>query len=126
MRLLLDTHFVVWAMAASGRPRHARRMMVELRHDRSISVASIWEIALKLARGKLVLGRPLIEAVEELTIAGARLLPLTLEHAAHMLSDAPPTSDPFDRMLLAQCDVEGMRLLTVDGALAGHRLAARA
>ena len=100
--------------------------MGELRQERSISVISVWEIALKLARGKLLLDRPLVDAVEELTAAGARLLPVTLEHAAHTLPDPPPTNDPFDRMLLAQCDVEGMRLLTVDGALAGHRLAARA
>ena len=126
MTLLLDTHFVIWAVSFDVPSRKARMMTPDASQAKCVSVVSVWEIAIKIAHGKLVQHRPLDEAVGDLLDAGARLLPVTLAHAAHVLPDPPVTRDPFDRMLLAQCDVEGMRLLTVDRALAEHRLAARA
>ena len=126
MILLLDTHFVIWLLGIDDPPKDARKAMGNIGGSRAVSIASIWEIGIKLALGKLTFDRPLAAAVDDLSASGARLLPVTLAHAAHVLPDPPVTRDPFDRMLLAQCDVEGMRLLTVDRALAEHRLAARA
>lgn len=90
-----------------------------------VSAASVWEAALKQRLGKLVLSGGPESLIEGLVARGAEILPISIAHAAHMLPDPPPTRDPFDRMLLAQCDVEGLRLLTADRALVEHRLSFR-
>ncbi len=86
----------------------------------AVSVVSIWEIAIKQELGKLPRAlRP--DTIAPLMRAqGAVVLDVTESHAAHLLYPLPPTRDPFDRLLLAQAQIEGMRFVTVDRALADH------
>jgi PIN domain nuclease of toxin-antitoxin system len=125
MSLLLDTHILL-AIArgdtAGKYPQFSRALSGE-KHRWFGSVASLWEIAIKLRIGKLELGMEISEFEQYLGRQGVTWLSINPAHAAALVLPEPDTNDPFDRMLLAQCKVEGLQLLTVDRALAAHPLA---
>lgn len=79
---------------------------------------SVWEIAIKSALRKLTLSRPLRELDKAITDAGFAMLNITVQHAAAVPEIKLAQSDLFDRLLLAQCEVETLRLMTADAALA--------
>ena len=117
MRVLLDTHLLLWALADPARlPAEARRLID--RADVYVSAASIWEISIKAALGKLSADpREVVAALEP---AGFLPLPISVEHAARVASLPPLHRDPFDRLLVAQALAEPMRLLTTDATLAAY------
>lgn len=90
------------------------------------SVASLWEIAIKFRLGKLALKAPLAELPSLVEGVGLILLRIEASHVLANVDPVPATRDPFDRLLLAQCAVEGLRLVTTDRALKGHPLSWRA
>jgi len=90
-----------------------------------VSVASLWEIAIKTRLGKLNPGVPLSEMRDILEDGKLTILPIDVAHVIATIEPEPPTRDPFDRLLLAQCAVEGLKLVTVDRALVDHHLAFR-
>lgn len=112
MRLLLDTHAVLWAL---GRPAElasdARAAIEDGANDVLISAASAWEVAIKRAAGKL-------QAPDDFAgaIVGAAFRPLaiTVEHATAAGALPPHHADPFDRMLVAQAMIEGLTIVTRD------------
>jgi PIN domain nuclease of toxin-antitoxin system len=88
-----------------------------------VSVASLWETAIKARLGKLDPGMPLQDIVGYLEAVGLSILPVEARHVVTATDPEPETRDPFDRLLLAQCQVESLRLATVDRALVAHPLA---
>jgi PIN domain nuclease of toxin-antitoxin system len=127
MRLLLDTNIVLALLPASSSalaPRlHAA--IAEAGNELIVSVASLWEIAIKSRLGKLDAGMPPADVAGYLEAIGITVLPITRDHVVADLTSNPGTRDPFDRLLLAQCQVEGLRLVTLDRVLARHPLAWR-
>jgi len=127
VRLISDSH-VLLAVALkrldSMSPTIARAI-AQPDVDPAASAASLWEIAIKARLGKLDPGMPLGMLAELLEAVGIGMLPITASHAVAAVEPMPPTHDPFDRMLLARCLVEGRRLVTLDHALRDHPLAAR-
>ena len=127
MRLLLDTH-VFLALIGSGSTNLPASVVALLKGDAAdthLSAASLWEIAIKRRLGKLRLTAELEALPNFLERLGVRIVPIDERHALAAVDPEPATRDPFDRMLLAQCQVEGLRLVTIDRALVSHRLAAR-
>jgi PIN domain nuclease of toxin-antitoxin system len=126
VRLLVDTHILLALLD----PEHARLssgLASMLRHEDNtlhVSAASLWEIAVKTRIGKLAPRVPLDALPEALGDLGLRIVAINERHALVSVEPEPPTRDPFDRMLLAQCKVEGMLLVTLDRALVDHPLAA--
>lgn len=117
MRVLLDTHLLLWALATPARLPAAARERIAA-SDVYVSAASIWEISIKAQLGKLAADpREVLAAIEP---AGFSLLPITGEHAACVAELPPIHRDPFDRMLAAQASVEPMVLLTNDATLSGY------
>jgi len=117
VRVLLDTHLLLWALSAPARlPAPARRLIQDA--DVYVSAASIWEISIKAALGKLRADPN--EVLAALEPAGFLSLPIAGEHAARVASLPPVHRDPFDRLLIAQALVEPMRLISTDGALQGY------
>jgi PIN domain nuclease of toxin-antitoxin system len=118
---LLDTQLVLWAAAGSPRlSRSARRLLSDPTNGFMFSSAVIWEVAIKAAMGRpdfaadpRLLRRGLIEN-------GAEELPITGEHGI-VASGLPPIhKDPFDRIQVAQAQVEGLVLLTADTEVADY------
>lgn len=124
MRLLLDTHILLWMLAGSDRLGREARLLIENRANEALASAiSIWEVSIKWslrrgAPGDMPLsGR---DFTDELNASGIAILASTPEHAV-ALDDLPLLhGDPFDRLLLATARAEGMTLLTRDGALARY------
>lgn len=118
MRLLLDTHLFLWAMANDVRlPVEARELMLEA-DEVSVSAASIWEIAIKARIGKLKADADYL--AETMAASGFVELPVTARHAARVAYLPDHHTDPFDRLLIAQATAEPLLLLTVDQQLAAY------
>jgi PIN domain nuclease of toxin-antitoxin system len=116
-RILVDTHLLLWAVSEPKKlPSQARRRIEDA--EVFVSAASIWEVSIKTALGKLAADRA--ELLAELKPAGFRLLPVTGEHAAAVALLPPLHNDPFDRMLVAQAKTEPLILLTNDSVLGGY------
>jgi PIN domain nuclease of toxin-antitoxin system len=121
MKILLDTHLLIWTMADSGRlPAAAREMLEESENELLFSAVSIWEIAIKYQRNRPdftvephLFRRGLLDnGYTELSVTGV--------HAAAVAALPERHKDPFDRLLLAQAATEGFLLLTADAALAAY------
>jgi PIN domain nuclease of toxin-antitoxin system len=121
MRLLVDTHLLLWATARSHRlPREARQLLENPRNDVHYSAASLWEIAIKLALRRADFRVDLGRLRSVLPEMGFQELPVTGAHAERLASLPPLHKDPFDRMLVAQSQSEPLVLLTNDSALAPY------
>ena len=119
MRILLDTHVVLWALADSPRlSARARRLLADADNECWVSSASVWEIAIKAALGRIGGDCSLDRLEEGIESAGFRTLDVTVRHAVAIGQVDVPHADPFDRLLVAQCEVETLRLLTADAVLA--------
>jgi PIN domain nuclease of toxin-antitoxin system len=117
VRLLLDTHLLLWALGDARKLGKAATALIH-RSEVHASAASIWEISIKASLGKLQADpRSVLSSVEP---AGFGLLAVSGEHAARVFELGRLHQDPFDLLLIAQAQVEGMTLLTNDAALAGY------
>jgi PIN domain nuclease of toxin-antitoxin system len=119
VKLLLDTHILLWATCEpENLPRAARAAVEEPGNVRLISAASAWEIATKHALRKLTL-RESAEALLRRAVVDlcAIELPITVQHALASASLPKHHADPFDRLLVAQAITEGALLLTADARL---------
>ncbi len=121
MKLLLDTHLLLWAANEPKRlPKAARALIEDLGNDLLFSAASMWEITIKGSLGRKdfqvnarLLRRGLLDN-------GYSELPITSEHAINVDHLPATHKDPFDRILVAQATVEGITLLTNDRKLANY------
>lgn len=116
-RILLDTHLLLWAVAEPRKLPPAARSRID-GAEVFVSAASIWEVSIKAALGKLAADPA--ELLAEIEPAGFSLLPVTGEHAAAVSRLPAVHTDPFDRMLVAQAKTEPLLLLTNDAILAGY------
>lgn len=121
MKLLVDTHLLLWAAGASARlPAEARALLEDRLNTPVFSAASLWEVTIKAG-----LGRPDFHVEPSLLRRGLldngwQELAVSSAHAIAVAQLPPLHRDPFDRLLLAQATVEGMLLLTADAALAEY------
>ena len=116
-RILLDTHLLLWAVAEPKKLPPAARSRID-GAEVFVSAASIWEVSIKAALGKLAADPA--ELLAEIEPAGFALLPVTGEHAAAVMRLPAVHTDPFDRMLVAQAKTEPLLLLTNDAILAAY------
>lgn len=117
MRVLLDTHLLLWALTSPAKlPRSARKIIDSA--DVYISAASLWEISIKVGLRKLDADPR--EIMTSLEPAAFSVLPITGEHAVKVAELPPLHRDPFDRLLIAQALTEPMILLTNDEALRAY------
>ena len=114
MRILLDTHLLLWALAEPEKLSATTRNRLDAA-EVFVSAASVWEVSIKVALGKLEADpSELLAAIEP---AGFELLPITGLHAAAVAALPLLHRDPFDRMLVAQARTEPLILLTNDTVL---------
>lgn len=118
MKLLLDTHVLLWAATDSPRIKAIRKRLLSDDHQVFFSVASLWEMAIKVGLGKLRVDPA--EVREAAMSSGFQELPILGPHALEIMMLPVHHRDPFDRMLVAQAQAEPMRLLTADAQLAAY------
>jgi PIN domain nuclease of toxin-antitoxin system len=121
MKLLLDTHLLLWAAGEPKRlPKNIRALLEDMDNELLFSVASLWEVAIKSGLGRKdfrvearLLRRGLLDN-------GYSELPIVSDHVVAIESLPPIHKDPFDRILVAQAAVEGIALLTNDPVVARY------
>lgn len=119
MKILLDTHILLWWMAGDRRlPRPARFAIEDPANRVFVSIASLWETAIKFSLKRVVADPEALRDAAERD--GFSLLAIEARHCSAVTRLPLHHSDPFDRMLVAQALVEPMRLLTHDAQLARY------
>jgi len=119
VRLLLDTHALLWWLAGDNRlTRKVRAAIADEANEVGVSAASAWEVSTKHRLGKLPHVGPLADGFAR-EVAGQGFVPLdiTIDHAQRAGSLPGPHADPFDRMLIAQAHAENLVLVSNEAAL---------
>lgn len=122
MKLLLDTHAFIWW---DSEPARLSPQVLALCQDRAntvlLSVASVWEMQIKLQLGKVKLNLPLAEVIEnQQRINNIKMLPIILVHVLALQDLSAHHKDPFDRLLIAQANAEEAVLVSGDPILAKY------
>jgi len=118
LRLLLDTHTLIWNYQTDQRmSATAIAMIQDQSNEILVSPASYWEIAIKLGTGKYIFAEPFGDFIEHAIIDnGFTILPVEPRHTEQLIGMKPYHKDPFDRLLIAQSMAEGVSILSADAA----------
>jgi PIN domain nuclease of toxin-antitoxin system len=124
MNLLLDTHVFVWMHEDPN--KISSRAFAELSNPSNklfLSIASVWELQIKIQAKKFKFKETLEEVIEiEQITNGLQILSVTLTHALHLENLPPHHKDPFDRLLISQAIVENMILVSADASFAKYQV----
>ncbi len=117
MRLLLDTSSFLWFVAGSNKlSRKARKLMEDFDNELALSVASLWEMAIKVSIGKLEMFKEFDEFIpEKLEENEIEILHVRLAHLSEMMKLPFHHRDPFDRLIIAQSISENLPVIACDG-----------
>lgn len=120
MRLLLDTHVALWAVTGSAALKPAVLKLILAADEVFVSVASVWEIAIKHSLGRGDMPVSSAQALQAFDDAGYSMLPILAAHAVRVEQLPSLHRDPFDRLLVAQALTEPLTLLTADRTVAQY------
>jgi PIN domain nuclease of toxin-antitoxin system len=120
VKLLLDTHTLIWWLEESPRSASASAAINDPANQVYVSVATAWELAIKVGLGKLPEAAEIVSNFETaIDDEGFALLPITVPHVRRAGAIQSLNRDPFDRLLAAQAADEAMTLVSSDGKMAG-------
>lgn len=124
MRILLDTHTLICFFAGNSQLSATARILIEDEDNhRLVSIASIWEMAIKESKGHLNLSVPFEDYIgQKLSLENFNLLNINLEHLNAIVTMPFHHKDPFDRLLIAQSMVEGIPILSKDSAFDAYSI----
>jgi PIN domain nuclease of toxin-antitoxin system len=124
MKVLIDTHtFLWWNIKDPQLSARAEEIISDGKNEIYLSAASVWEIVIKTAKGRLILpGTPAQYISSRMSLYRFRSLPIQISHAVHVYELPPYHSDPFDRLLIAQSQLESLPLLTKDDDILRYEL----
>lgn len=121
MRILLDTQAMIWHLEGNERlSRGQRDFIMDPHSEVFVSLATIWEIAIKISIGKLRLRKPLTQILEQLAVQSIDILTIAPGHVLQVASLPLLHRDPFDRMIIAQSKVEFLTIVTTDPSFAAY------
>ena len=125
MRLLLDTHTFIWYVTDNPRlSAHVKLLIEDENNEKLVSIASIWEMAIKHSIGRLNFSLPFIEFVgQQLTVSNIGLLEINLPHIEVVASLPLHHRDPFDRLIIAQSMAQQIPILSVDAIFDAYAIA---
>ena len=124
MKVLLDTHTFLWWITDDNRlSSFAREIITNGDNELFLSAATGWEIAIKAQLGRIKLPKePHSFIAEQLRLNSIQSLPIHMSHALHVYSLPNHHSDPFDRMIIAQAQLENLSILTMDPQIAKYKV----
>jgi PIN domain nuclease of toxin-antitoxin system len=115
MQLLIDTHVLIWFLEGNkSLSKPHRQIISDSQNDVLVSIASLWEIAVKISLGKLTLAKPLADVIKQIAVENIEVLPILPAHALHVSTLPFHHRDPFDRIIVAQSQVENLPIVTND------------
>jgi len=120
--LLLDTHALIWWMTNSpALPNPVRRLMIDKKNTIVVSAASAWEMATKVRLGRLPAAADITRNFQEYIVqSGFESLPVSADHGIRAGMLPGPQRDPFDRMLIAQAQAEGLTIVSNEVSFDGY------
>jgi PIN domain nuclease of toxin-antitoxin system len=118
MTLLLDTHAFLWfVMGSANLSANARALIEDPTNETLMSIASLWEMAIKVSLGKLTLSAPFDQLIpEQLNLNGIGLLNIKVDHLSLLAKLPFDHRDPFDRLLIVQAITEKLPVVSIDAA----------
>ncbi|MGD0412352.1 MAG: type II toxin-antitoxin system VapC family toxin [Verrucomicrobiota bacterium] len=124
MNLLLDTHAFLWFIANDPRlSSRAQSLIQDPGNRRLFSMASLWEIAIKVSLGKLALAQPFDQFIpRQLQLNQIEVLAIELPHVAAVVAMPFHHRDPFDRLMAAQCQIEDLPIVSADPAFDAYSI----
>ncbi len=120
MRILLDTHILLWALEESNNLPDKARQLVLSADEVYASTVNIWEIIIKLSIGKLDIKVNVHDLIQVIKQSGFEILHVKPDHVIKLVDLEEHHRDPFDRMLIAQSNVEPLHLVTCDSIVAKY------
>ncbi len=115
MQLLIDTHVLIWFLEGSNLLSASHRQIIaNPANNVFVSIASIWEIAIKISIGKLILARPLADVIKQIAAENIEILAISPEHALQVSTLPLHHRDPFDRIIVSQAIVENIDFISAD------------
>jgi PIN domain nuclease of toxin-antitoxin system len=121
MKLLLDTHILLWYLGNNPKLPEIWKRCIEDRHNSiTVSMASLWEITIKVSLGKLELLDDLTTIENILRQQSISLLPIRTPHLLNLLNLPFHHRDPFDRLIIAQAQAEQLTMVSDDGMFAAY------
>ena len=115
MNLLLDTHTLIWFLNGDEKLSYKAKFAIEdTKNSKIVSIASIWEIAIKLSIEKFKFTKGFKHFLDMVEDNGFEILPITFEHAIELSTLEFIHRDPFDRLLISQCIVDKLIIITKD------------
>ena len=116
MQLLMDTHILIWFLEGNNLLANSRRQIIsDAQNEVFVSIASLWEMAIKISVGKLTLAKPLGDVIKQIIIENIDILPISPEHTLRVSTLPFHHRDPFDRIIIAQSKVGNLPIMTNDG-----------
>lgn len=121
MKFLLDTHSLIWFVEGNtDLSKKARTTITDPQNQKYVSIASLWEIAIKLTKKKPGFGVSLGELYYFLEVSEIEILPVDIRHLNALLHLPRHHNDPFDRMMIAQAITEKLTLISTDRAFPAY------
>lgn len=121
MQLLIDTYILLWFLEGNKLLSKSRRqIIVNPNNDVFVSIASLWEITIKISVGKLTLAKPLADVIKQIVIENFEILPILPEHTVQVSALPFHHRDPFDRIIIAQSKVENLKIMTDDSEFGSY------
>jgi len=115
MRLLIDTHILIWFLEGNKLLSKSRRQIIaNPQNDVFVSIASLWEMAIKISVGKLTLAKLLADVIKQIAVENIEILPIAPEHTLQISVLPFHHRDPFDRIIIAQAQLENLPVMTDD------------
>jgi len=114
-RYLVDTHSLIWSFENNKKlPQSMKNIIDDARNEIFVSIASLWEMAIKRSNGKLDLSVSLNQLIEDIVLRNIQILPINPSHVLKVETLPFHHKDPFDRIIAAQCLVENITAISAD------------
>lgn len=115
MQLLIDTHVLIWFLEGNkSLSKPHRQIISDSQNDVLVSIASLWEIPVKISLGKLTLAKPLADVIKQIAVENIEVLPILPKHTLQVSTLPFHHRDPFDRIIVAQSQIENLPIVTND------------
>lgn len=121
MRLLIDTHILIWFLEGNKLLSKSRRQVIaNPQNDVFVSISSLWEMAIKISLGKLTLAKPFTDVIKQIGTENIEILPISPEHTLQVSTLPFHHRDPFDRIIIAQAQIENFSIMMNDPDFANY------
>ena len=123
MQFLIDTHILIWFLEGNKLlSKSRRRLIADSNNDVFFSIASLWEIAIKISIGKLTLAKPLSDVIKQISVENIEILAIVPEHTLQVSTLLFHHRDPFDRIIIAQSEIENLPIMTDDSDIVKYKV----